>query len=307
MKSKKVLLAGVIVAGVIVAGSVAAYSQLRVSNDEIFRRYVTEMAAAKSLAQIETYEGTGSNTVVRGVVDIQNKTSQLVGEVKCSATVEKRPITIKATLAQDGEKTYMRLDDATGTVSDSEGSPIDLASAYANVKGRWYTMSEEDKAIRSMIDNDTYIFNSAVIAPNVNKDKVADTLIRNKAFTYSSILKQGGNYVIKFQAHRSEYQDAIRELFPGMQNTDLILDTVFSDSTTKDSTITVDKSGKFIKETLTDTNVCTDILSTYASSEQSGQASYISGENRPIERSSFTFPAISETKPLESLFEDVVY
>lgn len=306
MKSKKVLIAGVLAGIVVIGAGALAYSQTRVTDDEIFRKYITEMAATKSLAQVETYEGTGTQTTVRGVIETESKKFQLIGEVKCNGSVEGNTVTIDATIAQDGEKSYLRLDNAAGTASDSDGNPVDLASAYVNVKNKWYTISEEDKSIKSMFDNSAYIFNSSVLAPGVDKEKIADVLIDKKAFTYSSISKEDGNYIIKFQSHRSEYQDAIKELFPAMTNVDLVLDTIFTDGSTEDSTITVDKAGKYIKETRTDANPCTDMFSTYTGSEQEDQATYISGENRPIDAATFSFPTITEPKPLESMFEDIV-
>lgn len=308
MKKKVVyILIAMVVIIALIATGVFAYSSTRISDEEIFRAYVEKGVTSTKATQLETYEGTGSKTTLKGTLDTQKKALAVTADVVCTTTSEGKEISIDMSVQQENAKGYYRVNSASGSITNSEGDPLDLPTVFSKIKGVWYSAPELDKATKAQLDSGVYLFSTSVMAPGYDSTKVVDALITKKAFTYSSIEKVDGNYVISFTAHRDKYIEVAKEMFPNLSNIDLIMDSIFEKKSSFESTITVDKNGTQIKEKLTNTNLCVDMISTFVGIEAKDLAESLTGVNEAKPHGSITITPITDSKPIDQLTSDFVF
>ncbi len=297
---------GILILLAIFAAGGYAYTNIRVTDEKVFRSYVEKGVTAKQLTQTETYEGTGSKTALKGLLDSQKKTTNISADIVCTATVEGKEVNLDASIQQENDKVYYRVNSISGEVDNSDGNTLNLTSVFSKVKGVWYVSPDSDKAVKAQLDSGVFIFNSVLVAPSYDTNKVVDALINKKAFTYSHIEKVDDNYVISFSVHRDKYIEVVKEMFPNLSNVDLIMDSIFEDKSSIESTITVKKDGTHIKEELTNKNLCVDLITTFVGLEPKGLAENLTGVNESKPAGSITITPVTNSKPLDQLSSDFV-
>jgi hypothetical protein len=113
----------------------------------------------------------------------------------------------------------------------------------------------------------------------------------------------GENYRLDIRVNRNAYSDFLGDIFPNLSSDDLILDSIFDDKSTTESTLTISKSGKYISEKLTSENLCPDIVQSFLGEEPAGLAKSLTGTNEPAEFKSI--PAVKNSEPIDSIANDL--
>lgn len=307
MKKKVTVVIGAVLLALLIGAGVFIFINSRVSSDQVFRNYIEMSSKSKTLDSVETDKGTGTTAEIKGSLNTDAKKMLITGELTCTGQLQKKEVSLKANMQVENEKSYLKLNSITGQIVQDDGTVLDLNSVYTKVKDNWYLITDTDPQAKAQIDSGVYVFNSAVVAPSYDNDKLVNALINNKAFVYTSVVRTGKNYEIKLVANKSAYLETLKEVFPNLDKPDLILDNLFEDKSTLESTLLVSKNGDLIKEQLTNTNVCPEIMSTFVGEGTEGLAKDLSGVNTPKAKGSITITPITSSKPIEDMVNDLVF
>lgn len=298
----------VIAALVIIAVGIGTvvYTKTRTSNDQVFRNYLLRTAKQTTYSSSESYSGTGTTATLKGIVDISAKKLTVSGELTCTVNIESKPVVLKASFQTENADLYMKINDTSGEVKNLDsGETYNLANVYSKVRGVWYKL-DPDSAIKSQLDSGIYVSSTGIIAPSYDTDKLVNALLAKKAIVYSYESKTNDGYVFRVTAHKDAYLETLKEVFPNLSNPDLVLDQVFTDGSTLNSTITVDKDGTVKSEKLTDTNPCTNLVNNLIGEQYEGLAKSLTGTSTPQPKDSISIQPIQNPKPIAELQNDMV-
>lgn len=240
----------------LIAGSCAWYLAVRETPESVLKKYLVKTAKLNEFSSVDTTSGTGSSSVLKGKLNLKDKNLILSGESKCSSKSDLGEVKIDADIQQEGAISFFRIKSVEGMIIDENGQNMDLRSEYQSIIGNWYKFEEEDKAIKALLDKDIFLLTSMVIAPGYDAEKIANVLLAKKAIVIESGEKVGDNYVLNIKINKSSYESAINELFPDLDNKDLIIDAIFYDESELGSSLTVKPDGTYISELSETDNDC---------------------------------------------------
>jgi hypothetical protein len=301
---KKWIFAGaivVVVAGLGIGGFLL-YQRTQVTPEEAFRKYLTTGVKKTKFTQVEKYKGTGSSQSAKGLLDTKSKKMIISADLNCSANVSNTHVKLSSNVQLENGIAFLRLNTISGNIQTPNGT-INLSTLYKNVTGKWYKNPEVDKSIRSMLDSGVFAFNSLVIAPSYDEKKIVDYILQHNVMEIQSSTDTGENYRLDIRVNRNAYSDFLGDIFPNLSSDDLILDSIFDDKSTTESTLTISKSGKYISEKLTSENLCPDIVQSFLGEEPAGLAKSLTGTNEPAEFKSI--PAVKNSEPIDSIANDL--
>jgi len=308
MKRRYVIPAVATIIIAIVAGGILTYRLSQPTSEEIFRNYLQQMATSKTYGLEESYSATGTTINLKGVLDTNKKSSRLAGDLVCTAKIQDKEAKINVSLQMENATLYMRLNSASGEVADRQtGNPIDVGKAYSKVLGQWYRADDEDNTAKAQLDSGVYVYGDGIIAPGYDSKKIVDSLIRNKALTFSSVTKSSYGYTIEVTSSKDAYLSSLKETFPNLNNPDLILDGIFDDQNSINFTVSTDTKGNILSEKLSSANLCIDFLEQYVANAPDNIANDVSGTSKHVSISSVSIAPITTSRLLSQLAEDIVY
>lgn len=240
--------------------------------EKVFGAYVSNGLKLKQRASYENQDGTGSKTSSKIIIDLSNKIYRTNSKLECSAKYRGDEVSVKATIQQENGKTYFRLDEITGKYKNLNGGGFDLGPSYANVVGKWYSSDADNKAISSLLNSGVMAANFSLSAPSYDTKVIQNEIIKNKVFYFNSSSKSDDTYVFKFVSDRNSYAALLKDKFSNLSNQDLVLDNIYGEKTTYNSTLTVGSDGQWIKEVASTHNNCVDLFNLYIGEEVKGIA-----------------------------------
>lgn len=290
--------------GLLIGGAAYAYVESRDKPEDVFQSYIRKSLTLEKFAQIQTMEGTGAKAAVNGIINTKTKELSASGSLECSGNLGNDKINLKATMSIDGQKSYVRVDSIQGKLAAGDGETYDLGSVFGGTKDKWYEISAEDVATKSQIDSGVFVSNSMLIAPGYDSGKISKSLIDSGAFSYKAFKKDGKNYVYEFVSNKSAYLTILKEQFPNLRNADLILDGIYIQGNTMESTVTVDSKGNLINEKLTIKNECAELVEAFTGEAPINIAKESTGVANVVGEAAVKIEKPINPKSIQSISED---
>lgn len=306
MKKNYVIPAIVVVVVLLASGAGYFYFSNKTDPDSVFYNYVNKHLMLDQYAFTESAEGTGVMMSATGINDIKKKTYTVSVPLECTTKYNDSEVSINATIQLEGASSYLRLDKISGNYTNSDDTEFNLAKIYSKVKGQWYEIEDENLGVAALLDSGIAAYNSIIFAPAYDTEKLTAEIIDTKVFSYNSFsLNDNGNYVFQFVSNRNAYTALFENNLPNVSNVDLIMDTIFSDKSTFESTLTVGEDGTFISEQLLAPNLCPVLFDTYIGETAQGQAEEINSDSRSTDFSTVKFDPVTSSKPGDQMGKDI--
>ena len=190
-----------------------------------FHKYLVKLISSDSLYAEESFsdvETSGDTARVTGKIAFRVADKQLVDTDKmmCQATVNGSPVTLNISTQSQNDEIFLRLDEARGTVTGTDGKPVDVAQVLAanqTIKGVWYRTLADAKTrqrLEQQLDSGVYIMSFGFFAPNYDADQLATRLVNDRVFEYKSGQGSAGGYVFDVSVNRVPYRNFIQDTFP---------------------------------------------------------------------------------------------
>ena len=279
--------------------------------DAIFKKYLIKYLSSNEVSTEETVAatpGSDDSTInARAIVDAKHGKFLAFSGMNCKTHFAGNMITVDASVQIDETGSYMRVNEIAGVLTTLDGKKVVLSSAFTNAIGTWYKISSPDQAMQVQSENGVYVFNSGVIAPSYNANKVASALLKNKVYDYSLIEKVGGKYIYSLSAKRDNYKIALQQAFPSLSSVDEIIGLVFSEGeTAKDSTLTLLADGTLVQEELTEDDQCAQVITSLFGSDGTNNSNVMKGISVNKSKVKAITP-IKSSKPLAEISADISF
>jgi len=276
--------------------------------DAIFRRYLVKSASSNGYFTNEELSGSGAKLTGTASFDASKKQILREEELHCSAKIDNSEVSLDVSLQVQNATTYYRLNEMDGIVTGADGQTRNFHDVYANIKGVWYKDPQPDMVAQDQIDNGVFVFNSEVVAPGYDAQQIANFFINNRAYTYTQVKKQDGNYVYSFRAIQTNFsENMLKQLFPGLKAPNDILGQIFSEKSTLDSTLTIAEDGTLVKEESTGKNYCKDVLAIFTgvSQENLPSPNVLTGSATPVQAKDIQITPITNARSAEDMAKDL--
>lgn len=303
MKKKSILISAAVVVAALAAGFIIYQSQTN-SPQRVFDRYMKTTLVRKTLAANESYAGTGSTTVATGSIDTTKKSYTIKADLKCTAQFNNAPVSLDSTVQVQNAIGYVKINTVSGNITGSNGTKVDLQPLFAKTTSNWYS-TPEDKAQKAQVDSGVYAFDNGVTAPSYDAEKAIKVFNDKKVFTYNRQSWNGLAHRFKVTTNKNAYLAAIKELYPNLSNPDLIIDSIFDKKDSRESIIEVNSDGKLLKQELSQSNLCKELLESILGDEVKDTPVEISGTSTPVEFSSIKIVPVTNSKPISDLGNDL--
>lgn len=290
---------------VLLALAIGIYIDRNPKPEDVLRKYLKDTAQSSQYSGTENYSGTGSELKLKGTINLTNKKLIAFADGTCESKADTGKITINSSIQIENSSTFLRINNASGSIDAGEGQKINLKTLYSKIKGRWYKLDDEDKAIKMQLDSGVIVSSTGIMAPAYDTERIVNTLINDRVIQIESSSKENGNYLISVKVTRSTLEGAIKKLFPNLSNVDLILDGIFDDQQDDRSTITLSKNGKFLGERKDTTNECVKLIKEFTGSDPTDLSKRISGNS--TQKKIDAIKPIRGAKPFSQFSKDFVY
>ena len=264
---------------------------------KIFRNYLIKQAKTKVSNQEVTASqvGTQSTASSKVVFDAANKRISGSTTMECSDTNSGGDKSFKATTQIDNQGTFIRIEDVSGTNTNSAGHVADLSRVYTKAKGKWYSLGKPKPTLQAQIDNGVFVFNDGVMAPGYNAQKIADALLEARAFDYQLVPQDDGTYQVNLTVNKNNYVLALKKALPNIPTIDMIIDSVMgeSDNGQADKTLVIKKDGSLVSYLSTAVDECTTLLYNYVAPGPANRGRFVG----PLAQTSHVRPVGSITPP----------
>jgi hypothetical protein len=274
--------------------------------------YLAGVATAQSNTT-EQYAGQGVSATARALVDLPAKRISMSSDVRCTVADGDQKASMELSLQIDNAATYFRLNKIQGTVyfnKNGKKGEIHLDKTYAKMMGKWYKNDDVKAALSLQAESGVYAMNSGVMAlPELGPDaqKIAVTLVADKAFTAEPVKRGANKYTFTLTAHRDGYAKALAQLFPNLQHQDAILDGIFG---TKKTSISEEvlalADGTLLSEKTQEENLCTNYAEKFMGIKQKDASGQLLATSKPQPFGSFSIEPVSRSTPIADLAKDRV-
>lgn len=304
--NKKLLV--VLVLAVLIVVGTGGFMIFTKNNDpsDTFNSFLKAQASQKQAAVDGGFEAQGINITDLLSVDVSSK--QVINQrtIKCEAKYLGNTIALNVSVYSYGNDQYLRLDNISGVVKAASGPTRDTTKVFSKVKGNWYKVAEPEMTTMPMAESGVFVFDTGVIAPSFDSDKIVKAFAANEVFVIVSSNNTDNGTTYKLKVDRVGYQAMLSSTFPDLKNTDKILDGIFGRESSK--TITVydaTAEGKYSSVASDINNYCNIVYTTFPGLKIAGQPSRISGVTKPIEPAQVKKINITNAKSANLIITDL--
>jgi hypothetical protein len=266
-----------------------------------FRNFLIKQASQKHVESDEMAGDLNSWFDGKVVLDTASKTYTQSVDLECSIGDANGKASMSMTVQTENASEYVQLNDIQGNVEFRGTGTINLATLYANDIGNWYTISDSDSAMQTEITAGAYIFNTGIVAPDYDAQKIAEGIIKNKAITYSVVSEKDGKFVLKLTAHKDTYQQAVSQIFPDISSEDAVISSLFNDKTTIDDTVTIAADGSSLAEKPVEDNPCPLFVQLFIGVSGDSLPKQVNGDVVAKSQGSVNITPVTDPQPIESM------